>query len=59
LGLIVLIAKYKFNSFVALILASIFVGLCAGMKPTSMQKVFSMRRSHPGSIAAVVGLEQF
>jgi GntP family gluconate:H+ symporter len=57
LGLIVLIAKYKFNSFVALILASIFVGLCAGMKPTAITKSFlDGVGAILGSIAAVVGL---
>jgi gluconate:H+ symporter, GntP family len=38
LGLVVLVARFKFHSFVALILASIFVGLCSGMSPAQVAK---------------------
>lgn len=56
-GLIVLIAKFRVNSFVALILASIFVGACAGMKPPEIVKVFQEGVGTVlGSIAVIVGL---
>ena len=39
-GLIVLIARFKLHAFLALILASLFVGLCAGMKLPDIAKGF-------------------
>jgi len=57
LGLIFLIARLKLHSFVALLAASIFVGLCSGMKPLEVAK--SMQAgvgSILESIALVVGL---
>ena len=57
IGLIVLIAKFKFNSFVALILASLFVGLCSGMKLADIGKGFQEGVGIVlGSVAIVVGL---
>jgi heme A synthase len=56
-GLILLIARFKLNAFVALILASLFVGLCAGMGlleiVTSFQEGVGAML---GSIAIVIGL---
>jgi gluconate:H+ symporter, GntP family len=39
-GLIVLIARFKVNSIVALVLASLFIGMCAGMEPAQLLKGF-------------------
>ena len=55
-GLIILIARYKLNSFVALILASVFVGLCSGMKLPEIGRSFQEGVGAVlGSIAMVVG----
>jgi GntP family gluconate:H+ symporter len=57
LGLIVLIARFKLNAFLALILASLSVGLCAGMKLPDIAREFQAGvGSTLGSIAVVVGL---
>ena len=57
LGLIVLIARFKLNAFLALILASLFVGLCAGMKLPEIARGFQAGVGATlGSIAVVVGL---
>src|SRR5438093_13142197 len=40
IGLVVLVARFKVNSFVALILASISVGLCSGMSLGELGKGF-------------------
>ena len=40
IGLIVLIARFKVNSIVALVLASLFIGLCARMEPAQLLKGF-------------------
>ncbi|HUR44880.1 MAG TPA: hypothetical protein VMZ27_03310, partial [Candidatus Saccharimonadales bacterium] len=56
-GLILLIARFKVHSFVALLLASIFVGLFSGMAPLAVAK--SMQAGVGTvleSIALVVGL---
>ncbi len=56
-GLLLLIARFKFNSFVALILASMFVGLTSGMKLADVAKSFQDGVGAVlGSIAVVVGL---
>src|SRR2546429_9949789 len=56
-GLIVVIARLKLNSFVALMLASLFVGLCAGMKPAEVPKSFLEGMGKVlGDIAMVIGL---
>ena len=39
-GLVVLIARFKLNAFVALILASLGVGLAAGMELGAIAKAF-------------------
>ena len=57
LGLIVLIARFKLHAFLALILASLFVGLCAGMKLPEIARDFQVGVGTTlGSIAVVVGL---
>src|SRR5438876_7865737 len=56
-ALIVLIARFKINSFVALMLASLFVGLCSGMKPAAVPKAFLEGLGKVlGDIAMVIGL---
>ena len=56
-ALIVLIARFKINSFVALMLASLFVGLCSGMKPAAVPKSFLEGMGRVlGDIAMVIGL---
>ena len=56
-GLVLLIARFKLNSFVALILASLFVGLCSGMKLGDIAKGFQEGVGGVlSSIAIVVGL---
>ena len=56
-GLVVLIARFKVNSFVALILASLFVGLTSGM---DLAEIGSGFQNGVGkilaSIAMIVGL---
>ena len=57
LGLIVLVARFKINSFVALMLASLFVGVCSGMKPVSAPRAFLEGMGKVlGDIAMVIGL---
>ncbi len=56
-GLIVLIARFKLHAFLALILASLFVGLCAGMNLPDIAKGFQEGVGTTlGFIAVVVGL---
>ncbi len=56
-GLIVLIARYKVNSVIALVLASLFIGLSAGMEPAQLLKAFREGvGSVLGSIAMILGL---
>jgi GntP family gluconate:H+ symporter len=56
-GLIVLIARFKLNSFIALALASLFVGLCAGLALPELVKAFQEGMGKVlGDIAMVVGL---
>jgi len=57
LGLVVLVARFKVNSFVALILASVFVGLCSGMSLADLGKGFQDGVGKIlGDIAMIVGL---
>lgn len=57
IALVLLIARFKLNSFVALILASLFVGLCSGMKLGDIAKGFQEGVGGVlSSIAIVVGL---
>ena len=56
-ALIVLIAQFKLNSFVALIFASLFVGLCSGMELAGIAKAFQEGVGKVlGDIAMVIGL---
>lgn len=56
-GLVVLIARFKLNAFVALILASVFVGLCSGMPLATIATSFQDGVGGVlGSVAVVVGL---
>lgn len=56
-GLIVIIARFKLNSFVALMLASLFVGVCSGMKLSDVPKSFLEGMGKVlGDIAMVIGL---
>src|SRR6185436_10202592 len=56
-GLVVLIARFKVNAFVALIVASLAVGLASGMELGAIAKAFQDGVGAVlGSIAVVVGL---
>src|SRR5438876_10298301 len=56
-GLIVVIARLKLNSFVALMLASLFVGVCSGMELSDVPKSFLEGMGKVlGDIAMVIGL---
>lgn len=56
-GLIVLIARFKLHAFIALTLASLFVGLCAGGNPLpTIQSFGEGVGSILGSIALVIAL---
>jgi len=56
-GLIILIARFKLNSFVALMLASLFVGACSGMPLADAPKGFLEGMGKVlGDIAMVIGL---
>jgi GntP family gluconate:H+ symporter len=55
--LVLLIVRYKLNSIIALIVASLFVGLCTGMNPGEIGKAFEDGVGGVlGSIAMVIGL---
>lgn len=57
LGLIVLVARFKLNAFLALIVASLFVGLCSGMELPKIADAFKEGVGTTlGFIAVVVGL---
>lgn len=57
IGLVLLIARFKLNSFAALILASVFVGLCSGMELTGIARAFQEGVGKVlGDIAMVIGL---
>src|SRR5437667_4074846 len=56
-GLILLIARFKLNAFIALMLASLFVGVCSGMKLSDVPKSFLEGVGKVlGDIAVVIGL---
>ena len=56
-ALIFLIVRLKVSAFIALILASIFIGLAAGMKPPALMKAFQDGVAGLlGSIAMIIGL---
>ena len=55
LGLILLIARFKVNSIVALVLASLFIGISAGMEPAQLLKGFQEGVGNVlGSIAMIL-----
>lgn len=57
IGLIVLVARFKVHAFIALILASIFVGICSGKPLLPIAKAFQDGVGATlGFIAVVVGL---
>src|SRR5205809_7644601 len=57
IGLVLLIARFKLNSFVALIVASLFVGLCSGMELLKIATAFQEGVGKVlGDIAMVIGL---
>lgn len=57
LGLVALVARFKVNAFVALLIASIFVGLCSGMELEQIGKgIADGVGGVLGSIAAIIGL---
>lgn len=57
IGLVVLIARFKLNSFVALVLAALFVGVASGMEFGAIASAFQDGMGAVlGSIAGVVGL---
>ena len=56
-ALVVLIARFKLNAFLALMHASLFVGLCSAMPPMRVAKAFQEGVGNTlGFIAVVVGL---
>ncbi|MBU6399784.1 MAG: GntP family permease [Verrucomicrobia bacterium] len=56
-GLIVGITRFKLHAFIALMLAALFVGVCAGMEPAKIATGFQAGvGAMLGSIAVVVGL---
>lgn len=57
LGLVLLVAYFKLNAFVSLILASLFVGICSGMELSRVAKSFQDGVGATlGFVAVVVGL---
>lgn len=56
-ALVVLVARFKLNAFIALMLAALFVGLCSTMPPMRVAKAFQEGVGNTlGFIAVVVGL---
>src|SRR5688572_2240124 len=56
-GLIFFIVRLKVSAFVALIFASVFIGLAAGMEPARIMKAFQEGVGGVlGSIAMIIGL---
>ncbi len=56
-GLIVLIARFKVNSIIAIVLAALFIGLVSGMElPAIMKRFQEGVGSVMGSIAMILGL---
>jgi len=55
--LVALVVRWKLNSFIALVIASLFVGVCSGLKPADIGKAFQEGVGGVlGSIAMVIGL---
>jgi gluconate:H+ symporter, GntP family len=56
-GLIILVARFKLNAFVALMVASLFVGTCSGMKLADVPRSFLEGVGRVlGDISMVIGL---
>src|ERR1044071_3946102 len=56
-ALVVLVARFKLNAFIALMLVSLGVGLCSAMPPLAVAKAFQEGVGNTlGFIAVVVGL---
>jgi gluconate:H+ symporter, GntP family len=56
-ALVVLVARFKLNAFLGLMLASLFVGICSAMPPLRVAKAFQEGVGNTlGFIAVVVGL---
>jgi GntP family gluconate:H+ symporter len=56
-GLIILVARFKLNAFLALIVAALFVGICSSMPPLRVAKAFQEGMGKTlGGIAGVLGL---
>jgi gluconate:H+ symporter, GntP family len=56
-GLVLLIVRFKLSAFLALIIASVFVGLCTGMEPLDLLDSFQKGvGSVLSSIAIIIGL---
>jgi GntP family gluconate:H+ symporter len=43
IGLVILVARFKVHAFLALILASLFVGLSSGTAPSAITRAFQPR----------------
>lgn len=55
--LLVLVTKYKINAFISLLIASVFVGIAAGMPPSSViESIQNGMGGTLGFVATVVGL---
>jgi GntP family gluconate:H+ symporter len=56
-GLVLLVARFQVNAFVSLILASVFLGLCAGMNPAAIGGALQEGVGGVlGSVAVIIGL---
>src|SRR5258708_33423551 len=57
IGLVVLIARFKVHAFIALLIASLFIGICSGMPLGQIAKAFQDGLGTMlGNIGMVVGL---
>lgn len=56
-GLVLLVARFQVNAFIALILASVFLGLCTGMDPSTIGGALQEGVGGVlGSVAVIIGL---
>ena len=56
-GLVLLVARFQVNAFVSLILAAVFLGLCAGMNPAAIGGALQEGVGGVlGSVAVIIGL---
>lgn len=56
-GLVLLTSRFKLSAFIALILASVFLGLCAGLSPAQLMKAFQEGVGGVlGSIAMIIAI---